>query len=73
MCMSNDSDNDNIIESAFGNVQSDDNVCSTDALNIENNAMNIKKTIPFTGQDSPKSKPDKMLSRKYFLFKFNFY
>jgi len=38
-----DGDNDNIIESAFGNVQSDDNVCSTDALNIENNAMNIKK------------------------------
>ena len=34
---------ENIIDSAFGNVQSVDNACSAEALNIENNAANIKK------------------------------
>ena len=32
-------------------------------------ATNIKKTIPLTGHDSPKSIPEKRLSIKYFLFK----
>ena len=31
--------------------------------------MNIKKNIPFTGQDKPKSNPDKILSDIYFLCK----
>ena len=36
------------------------------------NAINIKKTIPFTGQDKPKRNPDKILSNIYFLYNFKF-
>ena len=45
---------------------------SLNCLSITNNGMkatNIKKTIPLTGHDSPKSNPEKRLSIKYFLFK----